>query len=108
MLLFFFCPYVSTQHDRRIGGDRRIDGDRRMLTFLIGFEKVLGWKPWYWEGLPKMGLSLNRSEAREILWGGKELVEAEREALYEFLFENHPELKLSAFSAEELRQEFHP
>lgn len=82
--------------------------DRPTLTVLIGSEKVLGWKPWYWEGLPKLGLTLNRTEARSYLLEKSGSIGEEREALYEFLFENHPELRLSAFSAEELRQEFHP
>jgi hypothetical protein len=91
-MLFFYYFYLP------------LNEERLRLTFLIGSEKLLGWQPWYWEGLRKLGLSLNRKEAREYLLNEDRSLDHEREALYEFLFENHPELKLSAFSADELRQ----
>lgn len=74
--------------------------DRRTLTFLIGAEYVLGKKSLSWEKLPKLGLTLNKTEARSYLRENG-LINKEREALYEFLFENHPELKLSVFSADQ-------
>jgi hypothetical protein len=91
MLLFFFLSFSSDQ-------------DHGRLSRLIAREKILGHIPLCWEelGMGDRGLTLNREEASRYLKGEGEKLPPERQALYEVLFDYHPELKLSVFSPQEL------
>ena len=75
--------------------------DRRRLTSLVAWESVFGRRDWCWEELAELGLSFGREEAREYLFGRQPPLPPEQEALYELLFEQHPELELTVFSPQE-------
>jgi len=80
--------------------------DRDRLSSLVAYENVFGRHALCWDELTECGLSLNREEAMRYVKEQGERLPPEREALYELLFDRHPELKLSLFYPEELLERF--
>lgn len=96
MLLFFFVYFDDVL--------RRSIVEKRRLAFLLAGERFFGRRPWMWEDLAKMGLTLNRQEARNYLHKLGDQLPPDRAALYEYLFQKHPELRLASFTPEEIAE----
>jgi len=78
--------------------------DRERLTNLVAWEQVFGRRGLSWEELDAWGLTLHREEAAHYLNSVEPALAPHRRALYELLFDEHPELELSVFSPQELRE----
>jgi hypothetical protein len=102
MIPLFFFWFLETE--RQPPHKDRQQSDQKLLTSLIALERFFGRKAWSWENLADFGLSLSREEARRYLKLSEldSPLTSEREALFEYLFDHHPELKISAFSSKEL------
>lgn len=82
--------------------DTETDTDR--LTHFLAWERVLGPRTLRWDDVAKRGLTLNRDEAARYLSNSPCKPPPDRQALYELLFDYHPELKLALESPPELAE----
>ncbi len=64
--------------------------DRSILTTVLAWESVFGFKHLTWGELSKMGLTLNHDEALNL-----QKVPSARRDLYKLLFEYHRSLKVT-------------
>lgn len=99
MLMFFFFGFFPLDAS---------GNDRKVLATLFAAEQFVGRCDWSWNEVAEQGLSLNRDEARSYLMSSdsESPLSFERQSLYDYLFERHPELKLSAFIPDEIKQKF--